>query len=190
MSNFLWAHLTQMVTWFNVISAFFVIVVVQLLLACQSSVPNHFSIEAKLGRNIYWMVLCNVYIFCLDQKSTKETRASRCQKLMFSVFVGRTFIFQPIFIVLIIFFMFHFKFSVFFMGTDFELILTFPKYKEAKNWSNTQNVDFLFKSRQTFFPLDSLWNFLHAFVIQIWPSSCSFWDNTGFVHLAPLKFLK
>jgi len=31
------------------------------------------------------------------------------------------------------------------MKIDFELILTFPRYKGAKNGSNTQNVEFLFK---------------------------------------------
>ena len=108
---------------------------------CQSSVPNHLSIEAKLGRNVYWMVLCNFYIFCSDQKSTKETRGL---KVLFSVFVGRTFIFQPNFLVL--FSLCSISNSLYFlMETDFELILMFPSYKGAKNGSNTQNVEFLFK---------------------------------------------
>jgi hypothetical protein len=87
------------------------------------------------------MVLCNFYIFCLDQKSTKETRGL---KVLFSVFVGRTFIFQPNFLVL--FSLCSISNSLYFlMETDFELILMFPSYKGAKNGSNTQNVEFLFK---------------------------------------------
>ena len=120
----LWAHLTQKVMRVTVITLHLSSLLSPILLACQSSVPTHLSIEAKLGRNVFWMVLCNVYIFSSYQKSTKETR---CQKWMFSVFVGRTLFYFSTNFHGIIFFVFHFKFSVFFMGTDF------PRYKGVKN---------------------------------------------------------
>ena len=67
------------------------------------------------------------------------------------------------------------------MQTDFVMGVTYFKIQGCQNGTKPKILNFDFESYfcNEFFSLDSIWNFLLAFLKLIWPSSYGFQDKKG-----------